>query len=300
MTEAVEPVRGLVVGASGFVGRHLARLLGPQRCVATYHSRPIHDGVRFDARMERLSDLLPTLRPPITHVFILYGAIDMEGCARDPQGTAKINVDSVLRMIEDTVAYGARVVYVSTDYIFDGRRGLWREDDAAHPVMEYGRQKLAIETYLRGLDAPWLATRLSKVVGGETATHSMLGQWVLDIRAGRTMRCASDQIFSPAWVEDVAAGMIELAEGGHTGLVNLAGPTPYSRLGLLELLVSCIRDVQPSVKADIVPVSLHDMPFLEKRPLDTSLDTTRLRRLVTRAFTPMPELCRAVAREHFG
>lgn len=291
---------GLVVGASGFVGRRLTALLGDRHGIPSYHRRPVPGGVRFDAQNERLSALLPTLPRRPSHVFILYGAIDMEGCARDPVGTAKVNVDSVLRMIDDVVGFGARVVYVSTDYIFDGSRGPWGEDDVAVPVMEYGRQKLAIEMYLRGLKAPWLATRFSKVVSGELRTHSMLGQWVEDIKAGRHMRCAHDQVFSPAFVDDVAASMVKLALGEHTGLFNLAGPRAYARIDLLRLLVAKIRALCPEIQPSIEAISLHDMPFLEKRPLNTSLDTTKLQRAIAHPFMTMPDLCASVAREHFS
>jgi dTDP-4-dehydrorhamnose reductase len=291
---------GLIVGASGFVGRRMREMLGPERSVPTFHSRPIPGGVRFDARSERLADVLRALPRRVSHVFVLYGAIDMEGCARDPVGTARVNVDSVVAMIDDIASFGAIPVYASTDYIFDGTRGGWRENDIAIPVMEYGRQKLAIEQHLRCLDLPWLATRFSKAVSGEKGTHSLLGQWVEDIQAGREMRCAADQVFSPAFVEDVAGVMVKLAAGGHTGLFNLAGPRAYSRLELLRLLVSRIQALRPGVTPRITPISLHDMPFLEKRPLDTSLDTTKLQRAIAHDFVEMTDLCDAIAREHFG
>lgn len=290
----------LIVGASGFVGRRMLALIGPDRAIATYHRRPIAGGVRFDACSERLRDVLEALPRRVTHVFILYGAIDMEGCARDPAGTATVNVDSVKHMIDDTIAFGALPVYASTDYIFDGSRGGWREDDEARPVMAYGRQKLEIERYLRALDASWLAARFSKVVGGELGTHSMLGQWVEEIKAGRVQRCAHDQVFSPAFVDDVAAAMVKLGLSGRQGLFNLAGPDAYSRLGLLRLLVDNIRAVRPETRVDFEPVSLHDMPFLEKRPLDTSLDTTKLHGAITHEFFRMPALCASIARQHFG
>jgi dTDP-4-dehydrorhamnose reductase len=289
----------LIVGASGFVGRRLQQTLGPKACTPSYLQRSIPGGIRYDARTERLKDVLAANPRRYSHVFVLYGAIDMDGCARDPEGTARVNIDSVRRMIDDTISYGALPVYASTDYIFDGKRGNWTEGDDAHPVMEYGRQKLAIETFLRHLDAPWITARFSKVVSGERDTHSMLGQWVNDIIAARTMRCASDQVFSPAYVGDVAELLVKLAISGERGLFNLAGPAAYSRLDLLQLLVSKIREVDQKITPTIVPASLHDMPFLEKRPLNTSLDISKLRQAIPHTFKTMPDLCTEIARENF-
>ena len=289
----------LVVGASGFLGRHLLGRLGPGS-TGTFHRSPFPGGVRFDAADMRLRDVVPDLGRRFTHAFVPYGTIDMEGCARDPETTSKINVDSVRRVLDELLSAGVRTVFVSTDYIFDGTRSFWTEEDVAEPRMAYGHQKLAVERWLADRPGPWLVVRLSKIVSGDTRTHSMLGQWVNDIKAGKTMRCADDQFFSPAWVEDLAGAMIALAGTEATGIHHLAGRERFSRIGLLQLLVEHVRAVDPGVTAEVVPAKLHDFPFLERRPLDTSLSTRKLQDKIAWPFKTMNELCASIAAAEFG
>jgi dTDP-4-dehydrorhamnose reductase len=290
----------LVIGGSGFVGRRLSAMLGPTRSIATFRSHPLPGGVRFDATDERLSDLLARLERRPTHVLVLHGAIDMEGCARDPAGTAKVNIESGIRVLEDALNADLTPVYISTDYVFDGTRALWHETDVAVPRMAYGAQKLAVEQWLTGTGAPHLIVRFSKVVSGDTQTHSQLGQWVNEIRAGATMRCADDQFYTPVFLDDVAGVLIRLVEGGASGLYHLGGPERFSRINLLRLLAAKIRAVEPAVNPTIVPCSLHDLPFLEKRPLDTSLSIDKLQAALDWRFRPMDQLCAEIAAAHFG
>src|SRR5450755_1290280 len=84
--------RALVVGGSGFVGRALLSQLGADRGVGTWHSKPTAGLAQFDAVTGRLSELLDALPKDITHVFVPFGMIDPEQCARDPARTRTVNV----------------------------------------------------------------------------------------------------------------------------------------------------------------------------------------------------------------
>ena len=97
--------RFLIVGASGFIGSHLYARLGPERAVATYHGKPMPGGVYFDAGSMRISEILRD-RDGVTHAFLLHGYNKLDECARDPAGTAKVNVDGMQQMIDELSAHG--------------------------------------------------------------------------------------------------------------------------------------------------------------------------------------------------
>lgn len=288
----------LVVGASGFLGQRLLALLGDAG-TGTYAHNPVPGAVQFDAVTQRLPEAFPDLGERFSHAFVPFGAIDMEGCARDYAATARINVDAVVQVLADLLEAGIKPVFVSTDYIFDGTRGYWTETDIAEPRMAYGAQKLEVENWLREREGDWLVARLSKIVSGDTSTHSMLGQWVNEIRAGKPMRCADDQFYSPAWVDDMAGAMLALGFSDAAGVYHIGGPERFSRIGLLSLLIKSIRAVDASVSVDLTPAKLHDFPFLEKRPLDTSFDISKLQSKIDWPFTPMAELCAEIAEAEF-
>jgi dTDP-4-dehydrorhamnose reductase len=284
-------MRAIVVGGSGFVGRALLATLGPERGVGTSHRNPWPGGIAFDATQERLRDLLARLPGSFTHAVFLHGIIDVERCAADPAGTARVNVDGLRRMIDDALAAGLVPVFSSSDYVFDGARGGYRETDTPAPNTEYGRQKLAVEQYLASIAEPWLTVRLSKVVGTARGTHSVLGPWIDALRAGTPQRVAVDQRFSPADVRDVADCWVGLMDAGATGLFHLAGPQAFSRMALLQMLRHHLLSVDPNLTAELEPCRLHDLSFREPRPLDTSLLIDKLQARLAWPFRRMDDLC---------
>jgi dTDP-4-dehydrorhamnose reductase len=292
--------RALVVGGSGFVGRAILSQLGPERGIGTRHNAPGAGLIRFDAVAGRLSDLLSSLPNDVTHVFVPFAVSNPESCAVDPEGTRRINVGGAIRLMEDAFSANLKPIFVSTDYVYDGARALRTEDEPQVPNTEYGRQKAAVERWLASRPEPWLVARLSKVVSGDTTGRSVLGEWVNDVRNGRAMRSATDQIFSPAFVDDVAGAMVRLAETDLKGIFNVAGPQPMSRHELNRLLMDSIEAVDERIKASVEACSLRDIPFLEQRPLNTSLSIEKLQAAIAWPFVSMADLCRAIARAEFG
>ncbi len=268
--------------------------------VGTYFRHPFLGGVPFDGTTDNIADVLARLPAGFTHAFVLHAATGTDACARDPAGTWETNVEGVWRVLRGLLDAGLVPVYLSTENVFDGTRGLWRETDQPRPITQYGIQKLEVERRLSADPRPCLIVRLSRVVGTELDTHSVLGPWLQEIRAGKTMRCATDQIFSPASADDVAEALVKLAGTGATGLYHMGGPKPFSRIELLRLLLESIRAFAPDTRAEIVPCSLHDLPFLEKPPLNTSIAIDKLQAAIGCDFTPMAVICSNLAERYFG
>jgi dTDP-4-dehydrorhamnose reductase len=266
--------RAIVTGGSGLLGQALLHRLG-DKGVGTYHSRAQEGMVRFDARTESLRDAAKEFPTDVSHVFISHAVANPEICVSSPAETASINSDGAIRLIRDARELGLIPIFLSSDYVFDGRRGLYTETDDVSPTTEYGRQKAKVEAWMKNLDGPWLVCRLSKVVSREEGSNGVLDGWAKDVTSGRDLRCATDQIFSPAGIEDVVDAMLGLVEEGATGLFNVAGPQALSRYALAETFVDEIRRVAPSVNAAVVGCKLSDIKFKEIRPLNTSLNVSK-------------------------
>jgi dTDP-4-dehydrorhamnose reductase len=292
-------MRAIVIGASGFVGRAIFSRLGCDRAIGAGHRHAGPGLMQFDALEHGFGDLKRQLSGDFSHVFLAHGAINPEQCARDPVGTAKVNVESIIRLLSDVIAEGLTPVFLSTDYVFDGSRSLRTEDEAQAPNTEYGRQKAAVEQWLQSRSEPWLIVRLSKVVSGDRNIHSVLGQWVNDICQGKLMRSATDQVFSPLHADDSAGAMVELASRGLTGIYHVAGSDPISRYDLNKMLVGCIQAVDPAVRALVEPCSLRDIGFIEERPLDTSLSIEKLKQAIDYPLRSMAQVCREIAESEF-
>jgi len=290
--------RVLLTGASGFVGRELLAQLGPD-AVGTFQSRPFEGGVRFDATREPLEALLDGLEGRFTHLFVPFGSIDMEGCARDPVATARTNVTAVTAVLEAGRRAGLKLVYVSTDYVFDGTRANWSEEDLPQPRMAYGAQKLEVERWLAAHADDALICRLSKVLSAKLEPENMLAGWAGALRRGEELRIATDQYFSPAAVGDLASAMIALAGQGARGLFHVAGPERLSRFELFERFAAAAVKVDPTLRPRAEGCSLHEFGFLERRPLDTSLATRKLAQASSVHFRSLDAICEALARFAF-
>ncbi|MEW6248482.1 MAG: sugar nucleotide-binding protein [Nitrospirota bacterium] len=295
MQRVIKP-RYLIIGASGFVGSSLYSRLGCNAAIATYCKNPIRGGIYFDARSMRLRDTFLRGNHGLTHAFLLCGITKIDACARDPEGTARVNVQSMKEMIDDLLTEGVTPIFASSDAVFDGTRGLWREEDLPNPILTYGRQKVEVESYLMRVKPAWAIARLSKVVG--SAEDVLVGSWIKNLEHGETVFCAHDQIFSPACVDDVVTAIIRLAEENCTGLFNICGPRPLSRLELLNILVREIQQYVP-LNPNIVPCSLKDLPFLETRPMNTSLIGEKLYSSIGMRFQDMETVCKKIVKERY-
>jgi dTDP-4-dehydrorhamnose reductase len=260
----------VILGASGYVGRRMFQSMGAATAIGTYHSKPMLGGIHFDATRMRLKDVLPK-NPRISHAVVVYAESDIDACKRDEERSYGINVQSTRRVIDDLVELGIKPVFTSSEYVFDGERGNYVEDDSAIPTTVYGSQKRQIEQYLTERCEDYAVLRLAKVYGSDPGDGTILNNWVKQVRSGERTRCAYDQIFSPVHVDDVVAATEAVIQKDLSGVFHLAGPQAYSRLAMLRTLLDCL-----CINAEVEECSIRDINFLDHRPSDLSMSPRKL------------------------
>ncbi len=125
---------------------------------------------------------------------------------------------------------GARFVYYSTDYVFDGRDGPYDETSPTRPLSAYGRAKRDAEVALaEALGPSVLIFRTAWVYGPERQGKNFAYQLARALADGKALPCPSDQVSSPSYGPDVALASVRLAEEGASGLVHVAGPEVIDR-----------------------------------------------------------------------
>lgn len=280
----------LILGASGFIGRRMVERLGASRALATYHSHPAADGVRFDALSDKLASLGSSLATA-RHAFILFGVTHIDVCAREPARAAALNITATRSVIEQLVARGIVPVFASTDVVFDGARGGYREEDTPRPILTYGRQKLEIERFLEAHAPRHLILRLPKVIDDRPGDGGMLDDWLRAIDAGTPIDCATDQVFSPIALDEAVTAMIALIESGATGTYHLGGPTGWNRADLFDAFAEALHKHR-NVAARMRRCSIRDFPqFAEARPLDITMNSEKLYRAIGFVPRDMTEVC---------
>jgi|GEM_PF-286174 len=285
----------LILGASGYVGRALARRLGVERIVATCHTNTFPDAIRFDGRTMSIHDLGADLSM-VRYGIILFAEARVDRCAADPSGTSEVNLDATRRVIDQLIERGTTPVFFSTDLVFDGVVGRYREDSSPNPVVTYGNQKLAIERYLQSTGENFLIIRLAKALSEDLNYGGLLTEWSNSLRTGRRILCAEDQNCSFIDIQDVVTALIKLMKDDASGLFHLGGPDSLSRLELFEMFAGCLPQCE-GAREQILRCGINDVPgLLERRPINISLDSTKLYETIDFVPKPMEAVCRQAAK----
>ena len=152
-------MRILVIGASGFIGRHLAArlaLLPGVETYCSYRSRPPADDRNHWYQFEltdavALDKVFSMIRPDLA--VHLAAMADVATCEREQAAATAVNVAATSEIVNLCQSTGARLLFVSTEYVFDGGRGFYREDDSPNPITHYGSTKREAERAVAELDA---------------------------------------------------------------------------------------------------------------------------------------------------
>jgi dTDP-4-dehydrorhamnose reductase len=294
----MEDVSFLVIGASGLIGHRLLRVLGPGHAVGTYASRPFPGGMPFDLTRDRIRDKVLGRERFFSHALVASAVTAMDACAADPRTSAQVNVDGVRRVLDDLLEVGIHPIFLSSDTVYPGGRPISGEDDEVRPILTYGRQKRLVEQHLAGCPQPWTVFRLAKVLDPELSPAGVLGPWIDDLAAGRTIRCAVDQWFTPIGIDDVITVLLRCAAGGIRGLFNLAGSQRVSRMELLRILAGATGQWCRIPTSRIEACGIRDLPFAEARPLDTSMSVARLQAAIPFEPEVMEVLCQRAAKRY--
>lgn len=289
----------LILGGSGLLGPALQTALGAQGTLSTHHRHPVAGSVRFDVLASDLAALVAALPIRPVSAVICLGITAIDECARDPVGTARVNVQGIARVIDVLQQHAIAPMFISSDGVFDGSHADWREDDEPCPIMEYGRQKLQVERHLLSLAAPWCIVRLPKLLSAQGHPRCMLAGWLQALDQGRDILCATDQFFTPLDVCDAAQGIAALLKARAQGIYHLGGPLRLSRRALLaELLDEYGRHGE--IRSRIIDCQLRDIPVLEPRPPDTSLSSARFQAQLDVPIRSAARVAREAVRTHFA
>jgi dTDP-4-dehydrorhamnose reductase len=156
----------------------------------------------------------------------------VDPCELNPELCDLVNIRGTQLAARAAEACGARFIYLSTDFVFDGLNGPYREDDPPNPVSVYGWSKLQGEYITRSLGVPWAIVRTILVYGITPAMNrSNLVTWVRDsLISHKPIRVVDDHFRMPTLADDLADGILRIIKNEKTGIYHLSGPEMTSVL----------------------------------------------------------------------
>ena len=266
-------MRLLVTGGSGLMGSKVAELAlenGYEVFSGYAHHEPkCGMGVKFDlADGDSVADAVRYSRPD----FIIHTAAltDVDLCETNKDLAYKMNVLSTKILAEEAEKVGAFTIYTSTDYVFDGSRGMYKEEDLTGPVNYYGYSKLLGEAYCDAI------ARTCVIYGSQPASGKVnFALWILKgLAEGKAVKVVVDQYITPTLNTNLARMVLELAERRQKGVYHLAGATRISRYDFAVKIAKTFG----LDENNIVRSRMSEMMWAAKRPVDSSLDISKASR----------------------
>jgi dTDP-4-dehydrorhamnose reductase len=276
--------RLLVIGASGFIGQHLLQRLQsfPKHQVSgTYHTAmPQIQGCSWHqidvTDPEQLDEVFQLTRPAV--VAHLAAMADVNQCQRMPQQSTEINVRGTEYIARLCTLHRAKLIFLSTEYVFNGDQGYYREDESPQPTTHYGQTKWEAEQAVAREAERWSILRTSLVYGWPLAANrsNLVTRLLESLRSRRPFYAYTNMYRSPVYVEDVVEGIIKLVQGDYPGVHHVAGPE-WVNIGEFARTVAEVFDLNQDALM-LVPAPSEEMD--NPRPRRLGLDSSRTVRLL--------------------
>jgi len=265
-----------VLGASGLIGYGMYSLLKKrgEMVVGTYYGKKKDGLVPFNLLKDTFS-----VFDRCSSVIISGAVTKIDECVTNAEVAYAVNVQKTIELIEYLLARDIKPVFLSSDQVFDGTRGNYREEDPVNPVNRYGTFKVMVEGFLQRARKDYLILRLSKIYTRRIEEGGMFADIVGQLQRGEIIKAATDKIFNPTEVGYVCRTIDEALQNGLTGMYHCAEARVMSSYDFVRMAAQ--EYGYPVTQVEAVTFDYYRM--IEKRALNSSLNVEKLDRAIAGA-----------------
>jgi len=263
----------LLTGASGFLGKKIMAMfpgLGFE-VLGTSVSKNGNVSKMDVTNRKEVMELISGFKPDV--VVHAAAVINVDWCEQNRDEAFRINVDGARNVAEGCKAEGAKMVLVSTDYVFDGKKnGKYKEDDERNPVGAYGWTKAEAEKVVEEILGNYLIVRASVLYGfNDAKDRETYVTYVLRrLKAGEEVFGFTDQYNNPAFIDDVVQALAKLIKLDEGGVFHVTGPENISRFEFARKIAKVYGFDPELVKKGTWESSGHKAPRAKR--LDESIE----------------------------
>lgn len=265
----------LLTGASGLLGSNLLFFLRSQfDILGIYHEHPIVADHVLTKRVDILDQkALYTLVNEFAPDIVVHAAAlaNVDDCENQPDRARNINVRGTQQIVDALAGVPATLVFISTDQVYDGTTGGFKEADPVRPLNVYAQTKADAEKIV--LNRPHSLILRTNLFGWNTIGKRSLAEWCLrELSQGKKIKGFDDAIFSSIYTRDFADLLASLLDKNAEGIFNLASSEPVSKFSFLEK----IAKLAGFDASNITRTSLRNAHFSARRGMNLSLDVSKL------------------------
>lgn len=265
-------MRILITGSNGLLGQKLVKLLtaiSDVEFLATSQGANRMTSLEFNYKsldITNEANVINVIQDFEPDVVINTAAMtNVDACENEQDNCWKVNVDAVAYLLKACQKVKAKLIHLSTDFVFDGADGPYTEEDQPNPLSFYGKSKFASEQLLINSSYKnWAIARTIIVYGiGENMSRSNIVLWAKGaLEQGKPLTIVDDQFRSPTWADDLAMGCWLIAKKDATGVFHLSGKDFMSILDLVRR-VAVFFNLDA---AKVTPIKSADLNQIAKRP----------------------------------
>lgn len=266
----------LVTGASGLLGNRIAELAKRYYTIVPLHNtKPLQsNSLKTDiTNAIEVSTLFNRLKPTV--VIHTASETNVDKCETEKAHAWKTNVEGTRNIAEACQKVNAKLVCISTDYVFDGEKGLYSEEDKPNPVNYYGLTKLEGEKQVSDYCENYATLRTSVLYGWHPWKHNF-ATWVISkLKQQQEITVVEDHYNTPTLADNLAEMAVEIAEKDLRGLYHTSGRERISRYEFAKQIAKTFNMGANLIK----PVKMSQLTtWTAKRPKDSSLDTRKIQK----------------------
>lgn len=265
-----------ITGGSGLLGSSIVySLIEKFEIDATYNNHPIKmEGVHFiPLDITNKKEVFPLIENISPDVVIHTAALtNVDFCEDNPEKAREVNISGTKNIAEACAKNNAKMIYISTDYVFDGEKGNYSERDTPNPINYYAKTKLEGENMVKKFATNYLIVRTS-LYGWNIQKKLSFAEWIIDnLQKKQQINVPADQFSSLMLVNDCAKIILKIIEGNINGLYNVASCEKISKFDFAKK----VAKVFGMKKSLIIPITTEELSKKinqkAKRPKDVSLN----------------------------
>jgi dTDP-4-dehydrorhamnose reductase len=268
--------RLLITGATGLLGRKITELAkNDYKVIPLYNTRPLHpDSLKLDiTNLYEISNLFKTVKPDI--VVHTAAETNVDKCETQREHAWKINAEGTRNLALACSKTNTKIVYISTDYVFDGAKGNYNEQDRPNPANYYGVTKLEGENQVIQHCKNHAILRTSVLYGWHPWKKNFATWVISQLRQGNEVTVVEDHYNTPTLADNLAEIVVEVVQRNLQGLLHASGKERISRYEFAKKMAKIFN-----LNLDLIkPVKMSQLAaWTAQRPRDSSLDTGKIQK----------------------
>ncbi|KKP37152.1 MAG: dTDP-4-dehydrorhamnose reductase, dTDP-4-dehydrorhamnose reductase [Candidatus Peregrinibacteria bacterium GW2011_GWF2_33_10] len=261
----------LIIGSSGQLGKCATEILSKKHEIKT-SAIDIPSDFKYDLTNDNLEKTLGEYKPDIILLAAAYTHVD--GCEQNPELSYSINYKGTVNVADYCKKFDTKLIFLSTDYVFDGENGPYNEDDKTNPLNVYGQHKLDSEIYIKNNLKNYLILRTAWLADTKYDDKNYVAQVLKKLKNNETVKAVDDQFGNPTLTRNLVKNMETLLEKNISGLYHLCGTATIDRFTYTQK----IANIFGFDKNLVLKAKSSDFPSTAKRPRHGGLNTSKIQK----------------------